>query len=678
MSLHKLATCIVVSALVAILLASALNNYTRVADSALADLARTGGVTPPQPAPVVIPKATRDYLPIVLLNAPNLGCLTAGPGILITDPCGNPTISANFTVSGTVNGTSNLVARGDHIHFGQVWTGSAANGLNITNNQSSGGGVAGHAPSTGVFGEATDNSLVTFGLYGQAYSPNGYGIYGANTASNGPSVYGINGGTGNTGFLGGGIYGVFGQTYGNNGIAVYGTAPVSGVVGIASNSIGLNYGVYGRSNSTSGYGVWGTSAGGAGVYGESTIGYGVSGNSISNTGVYGNSGSGVGVVGTSFSGYGVYGQTAGVSGQSPLSAGVWGNTNSGVGLYGTSSTGTGVEGLSNSGTGVYGGSNSFYGVWGSSTSSLGVYGFSSSNIGVEGYSFSGAGSGAGVYGGSSSSWGVHAYGGGSGVNGAALYADASGSSGIAIYATSSSNDANMVLNNSGTGDMIRAFKIGDLKFRVDNAGNVYADGSYNCGPGPGSEPGTCVIQNSPADFAEMYPSVQGLQPGDVLVINVDGKLARSTIAYQTNVVGVYSTMPGYLGGGNHLNQKDYAPLALVGIVPVNVSAESGVIQPGDPLTSSSTPGVAMKATQAGKIIGYAMESANADGKILALVQPGDYIPPAQLDAFKQNAQLTARVNQLERAQSQSIFTINNLPLWSSLGLLALWLVRRRK
>jgi len=43
-------------------------------------------------------------------------------------------------------------------------------------------------------------------------------------------------------------------------------------------------------------------------------------------------------------------------------------------------------------------------------------------------------------------------------------------------------------------------------------------------------------------------------------------------------------------------QQGKVPLALVGVVPVKVSAENGAIQPGDLLTTSTTPGHAMKAT----------------------------------------------------------------------------------
>jgi hypothetical protein len=141
-------------------------------------------------------------------------------------------------------------------------------------------------------------------------------------------------------------------------------------------------------------------------------------------------------------------------------------------------------------------------------------------------------------------------------------------------------------------------------FSVSESGNVRADGTYYC-------PGPCVIQNGSADFAEMLPSVRELEPGDVLIIGSDGLLALSTQPYQASVVGVYSTQPGYLGGGEFMGQDGFVPLAVAGVVPVKVSAENGPIQPGDLLTTSATPGHAMRCegveTCFGRTIGKALD-----------------------------------------------------------------------
>jgi hypothetical protein len=52
------------------------------------------------------------------------------------------------------------------------------------------------------------------------------------------------------------------------------------------------------------------------------------------------------------------------------------------------------------------------------------------------------------------------------------------------------------------------------------------------------------------------------------------------------------------------------PLAMIGVVPVKVSAENGPIRPGDLLVASAIPGYAMRAgpnPPQGTIIGKALE-----------------------------------------------------------------------
>ena len=118
-----------------------------------------------------------------------------------------------------------------------------------------------------------------------------------------------------------------------------------------------------------------------------------------------------------------------------------------------------------------------------------------------------------------------------------------------------------------------------------------------------------------SDFAELLPASDGREPGDVLVVGSDGRLTHSTEAYASAVVGVYSTNPGFVGGaGEDVGLTGEVPLAIVGIVPVKVTAENGPIQPGDLLATSSTPGHAMKAgpnPAVGTIVGKAMEGLDA-------------------------------------------------------------------
>ncbi len=72
-------------------------------------------------------------LPLVLKNAPSsINCLTVSSGLTpMGTHCADVTIAADFTSSGGSNGTATTVARGDHNHYGQTWSGSGPKGLSL-------------------------------------------------------------------------------------------------------------------------------------------------------------------------------------------------------------------------------------------------------------------------------------------------------------------------------------------------------------------------------------------------------------------------------------------------------------------------------------------------------------------------------------------------------------------
>jgi hypothetical protein len=126
------------------------------------------------------------------------------------------------------------------------------------------------------------------------------------------------------------------------------------------------------------------------------------------------------------------------------------------------------------------------------------------------------------------------------------------------------------------------------------------------------------------DFAEMFPSEQPLVPGEVVVFASDDEhVSRSTgITYDERIAGIISTRPGFLAGEDR--EGDVA-VALAGRVPTFVSGENGDIAVGDPLTTSTRAGYAMKATTAGQIVGYAMEPfSGVTGVVVAVVRPSYY------------------------------------------------------
>ncbi len=151
------------------------------------------------------------------------------------------------------------------------------------------------------------------------------------------------------------------------------------------------------------------------------------------------------------------------------------------------------------------------------------------------------------------------------------------------------------------------------QFRVSSSGDIFTSNSG-------------AVYSGGADLAERYTSDEDLQAGDVVAI--DSKyghgVKRSTYQYQNNLLGVVSTSPGFVAGA--YTQNSY-PIALVGRVPVKVSLENGDISVGDALTSSSIPGLAMKATKHGLIIGRALENYNSystGNKIMAFVNTQEY------------------------------------------------------
>jgi hypothetical protein len=108
------------------------------------------------------------------------------------------------------------------------------------------------------------------------------------------------------------------------------------------------------------------------------------------------------------------------------------------------------------------------------------------------------------------------------------------------------------------------------------------------------------------DVAEyIYDTHGDTEAGDVLVAdrNKRESVINSREPYQTSVGGVVSTDPHMVMGMELVVDKETGEpipgvsatrLALTGRVPVKVTGENGAVKPGDLLTTSSTPGHAMK------------------------------------------------------------------------------------
>ena len=152
------------------------------------------------------------------------------------------------------------------------------------------------------------------------------------------------------------------------------------------------------------------------------------------------------------------------------------------------------------------------------------------------------------------------------------------------------------------------------------SGDSYLNGSLMC---TNNIIGIGSIQGANSDLAENYLSEMDLAAADVVCL--DQRQDRIILSDKPNdplVIGVISSAPGFLlnaaGESSKASGTLAYPVALCGRVPCKVTAENGPIQRGDLLTSSSTPGHAMKALpvhfdgiaihRPGTIIGKALEA----------------------------------------------------------------------
>jgi len=155
---------------------------------------------------------------------------------------------------------------------------------------------------------------------------------------------------------------------------------------------------------------------------------------------------------------------------------------------------------------------------------------------------------------------------------------------------------------------------GQIKVRKsDGTDSIQIDG----------ESGDILLSN--ADCAEEFDfAASQVDPGTVVVIDEDERLAMSTLAYDTRVAGVVS------GAGRYrpaivLDRRQGGvtrpAVAMVGKVECRVDAEHGPIRCGDLLVSSPTPGHAMAAKDRGRAMGAVL------GKALRSMDQGQGLIP---------------------------------------------------
>jgi hypothetical protein len=298
----------------------------------------------------------------------------------------------------------------------------------------------------------------------------------------------------------------------------------------------------------------------SGVIGESSTWMGVFGFSESSTG-----------------GHGIMGRAVGGG------AGAVGESTIGIGVFGKAEgTGAGVMGVNEdesdrAGVGVHGRSRGT-GVIGESSTWMGVFGFSQSTTG-----------GHGVMG--------RAVGGGVGAVGESTI-------GIGVMGISESGEA-AIRGDHKSGGLAGAFN-GHVKI----TGDLTVDGD---------------VRLTGADLAEQFGVVGELaaDPGSVVVLAGDDCVRVSDEPYDRRVAGVVSGAASYRPAIvlSRRADADRRPLALSGRVWCKVDADWGPVSVGDLLTTSPTPGHAMRATDPGRAFGAVI------GKALGPLESGRALLP---------------------------------------------------
>jgi hypothetical protein len=99
------------------------------------------------------------------------------------------------------------------------------------------------------------------------------------------------------------------------------------------------------------------------------------------------------------------------------------------------------------------------------------------------------------------------------------------------------------------------------------------------------------------------------------------KLQMANKPYDDYIVGVYYKNNNKTGTNDAMVK--FNPVSSAGITYVKYNSENDTIKKGDLITSSSEPGVGMKATKSGLVLGIALEDASALSgliKIRVLIQ----------------------------------------------------------
>jgi hypothetical protein len=146
-------------------------------------------------------------------------------------------------------------------------------------------------------------------------------------------------------------------------------------------------------------------------------------------------------------------------------------------------------------------------------------------------------------------------------------------------------------------------------------GNLQVNGDHHCAGTMYAKLDVVLGSDCAEDFD--VSTMSEVDPGTVMVLDEDGALRPGEQGYDKKVAGVISGAGEYQPGlilGRSESPHRRLPLALVGRVYCKVDAGYGPVEIGDLLTTSPTPGHAMRAGDPvrafGAVIGKALRGLN--------------------------------------------------------------------
>lgn len=158
-----------------------------------------------------------------------------------------------------------------------------------------------------------------------------------------------------------------------------------------------------------------------------------------------------------------------------------------------------------------------------------------------------------------------------------------------------------------------------------------------------------INSSGTGDYSEYFKvDDKTLEFGEIVTVNknLPNGITRTTTARDKNMIGVVSEFGTRNNDdeedGMRHNDPNYENIGLIGQLPVLVNTENGVIEIGDYITSSSSPGVGMKADACDPTVGMALENYNdaGVGKVQIVLSRNNKSPNCNFEPVEQNVMVS--------------------------------------